>query len=170
MELKTLWQEIKPEIKDNDLLLDPHHHRRLYTLLLRADEIYHNARELRIDFTAEIPQPFPMSDPTVWYENVFWIRGPVTPKFHYLEDFTCGITISTEAVDLNGETSSLILTINAIKPHESPQKARLRVYEGPLSRLNEVPLRGRQQDIQNLMSNWNLEPLNNMPFVLTGDL
>ena len=72
-------------------------------------------------------------------------------------------------VNLNGEESTLIMALYPVMD-EYPERSRNRIYKGPSSRLTEVTLKGTQESIQELMSNWGLSFLNNLPFTLTADL
>ena len=91
------------------------------------------------------------------------------PRIYYAGEALQGIACSCDVVNLNGEESTLIMALYPVMD-EYPERSRNRIYKGPSSRLTEVTLKGTQESIQELMSNWGLSFVNNLPFTLTADL
>ena len=161
-------------IRNGDLYIHPDHHGSLYDLLQETNDIYHTAKELQIDFTGDFPPPtrtpvFTETTPIVLYNHCIWIEPVWIPKIHYAAEFRQGIAVVIDIVNWNGDKSSLIMTLYPVMD-ESPDRARNRIYRGPSSRLTEVALQGTQEDIQELMLNWGLHFVDNLPFTLTSDL
>ena len=175
---RSLWKQMQINnavgIRDGDLYIHPDHHGPLYDLLLETNEIYHTAKDLRVDFTGDFSPPTrtPVcteDTPTVLYDQCLWIYPVWIPKIHYAAESQQGIAVVIDIVNRNGDESSLILTLYPVMD-ESPDRARNRIYKGPSSRLTEVTLQGTEEAIQELMSNWGLTFVNNLPFTLTSDI
>ena len=175
---RSLWKQLQMDkavgIRGGDIHIHPSHHRTLYDLLMETQDIYHTAEELQVDFRGDFPPPtrtpvFDEITPTVWYDRCLWLYPVWVPRIYYAGEALQGIACSCDVVNLNGEESTLIMALYPVMD-EYPERSRNRIYKGPSSRLTEVTLKGTQESIQELMSNWGLSFLNNLPFTLTADL